>query len=50
LNKTKLRKIAFSTKVPLHTHAEGSQVEPVLGRFLEENISSTTIFVCANTK
>jgi hypothetical protein len=32
LNKTKLRKITFSTKWPPQTDAEGGQVEPVLAR------------------
>ena len=31
LNETRLRRITFSAKWPLQTHAEGGQVEPVLG-------------------
>jgi len=31
---TRLRKITFSTKWPPHPHAEGGQVEPVLGAII----------------
>ncbi len=50
LGETRLHKITFSTKWPPRTHTEGGQVEPLLGCFFEEIISSTTIFVCANTQ
>jgi hypothetical protein len=37
-------KTTFSTKVPLRTHAEGGQVEPVLGGHLRRMILKVGTF------
>jgi hypothetical protein len=42
-SETRLHKLTFSTKSPPQTHAEGGQVEPVLGRIDCELLSDSIL-------